>query len=501
MNKKSNILFIMLWAVICSPVESRAQRMLNIDSCRILATRNNKKLNIARVNLDKAKEMRSAARTNYLPKIDALGTYQLTSREISLLSKDQQNALNNFGTNISGALSSDFTTALPRLVQNGTITAAQAQALSNYASQLVPSFTSALNNSGEQLRKALRTNTRNLFGADIMVRQPVYLGGSVKASNKIADLNINLANDNIDLMTQNMYYNVDQAYWLVVSLRQKQILSDEYLDLVKKLHSDVSKMLKEGIATRANELKVAVRVNEAEMTQTQVGDGLVLARMHLCQICGLELNSNIQLADEDKMITNENSEDISASSGENYDQRPELRMLSDAVDMSRLNTTIVRSAFLPQVFATGGYFMSNPNILNGYRNTFSGLFHVGLTLRVPIWNWGEGKHKIQASKNATAMAQLALDDMREDVELQVQQAEFRLKEAYKKLNMANHNLLSADENLRCANIGLKEGVMQTTDVMEAQTAWQSAHSQKIDAEIDVKMAQVNLRKAKGTLNN
>lgn len=42
--------------------------------------------------------------------------------------------------------------------------------------------------------------------------------------------------------------------------------------------------------------------------------------------------------------------------------------------------------------------------------------------------------------------------------------------------------------------------MQSTDVMEAQTAWLQAQTQKIDAEIDVKLSQVNLQKALGTLH-
>ena len=65
--------------------------------------------------------------------------------------------------------------------------------------------------------------------------------------------------------------------------------------------------------------------------------------------------------------------------------------------------------------------------------------------------------------------------------------------------MANENIKSAEENLRCANLGFSEGVMESTDVMAAQTAWQQAQSQKIDAEVEVKLAQVNLNKALGTL--
>ena len=79
------------------------------------------------------------------------------------------------------------------------------------------------------------------------------------------------------------------------------------------------------------------------------------------------------------------------------------------------------------------------------------------------------------------------DDTREKIQLQVTQSQFKIKEAEKKLNMARKNINSAEENLRCANLGFKEGVMDVTDVMAAQTARQQAQSQKIDAEIDVKL--------------
>ena len=65
--------------------------------------------------------------------------------------------------------------------------------------------------------------------------------------------------------------------------------------------------------------------------------------------------------------------------------------------------------------------------------------------------------------------------------------------------MARKNMASAEENLRCANVGFREGVMTITEVMEAQTAWQKAQTQKIDAEIDVKLSEVGLRKALGKL--
>ena len=98
------------------------------------------------------------------------------------------------------------------------------------------------------------------------------------------------------------------------------------------------------------------------------------------------------------------------------------------------------------------------------------------------------------------MAQLELSDANEKINLQISQSQFKVKEARKKLIMAKKNIKSAEENLRCATLGFKEGVIESTDVMAAQTAWQQAMSQKIDAEVDVRMSLINLKKALGVLN-
>ena len=179
--------------------------------------------------------------------------------------------------------------------------------------------------------------------------------------------------------------------------------------------------------------------------------------------------------------------------------RPELRQLQNMVDMSRQLTNILKAGNLPQVLLTGGYAVTNPNLYNGFQRKFAGVWNVGVLVRVPIWNWGDVAYKVRASKGATTIANLEMEEVREKIELQVNQSAFRVDEADKKLAMALSSTAKAEENLRTANLGFREGVISSTTVMEAQTAWLQAQSQKIDAEIDVKLSQVNLQKALGTL--
>lgn len=469
-----------------------------------MALRNNKQMGISKLKQDIAANTRKALRTKYLPKVSAIGGYEFVSKEISLLNSEQKSALNNLGSNLVGNITQQAPSMITNWVQQGLITMEQAQQLSQMFSQYAPTFGShaanALDGIGQSITNAFRTDNRNMFAVSVMVRQPIYMGGAITAANKMADIAENMMAVSAESTLQNTLYNIDQAYWQVVSVRQKERLANSFLEVVKKLDGDVEKMIREGVATRADGLKVKVKVNEAEMNVTQAQDGLVLSKMLLCQLCGLPLDSDIKLADEDKedIAIASTADDMNVQTA--IENRPELKLLQNTVDIARQTTKLVRATYLPHIALTGGYLATNPNVYDGYRNKFGGVWNIGVLVHVPIWNWFEGEYKVRATKAATSMANLELTEAQEKIELQVTQCKFKLREANKKLAMAAKNVEKAEENLRCANLGFHEGVLTATEVMEAQTAWVQALSQKIDAQTEVQLSQVGLKKALGILN-
>lgn len=500
--------FILACFLILGTAAYAQQHVLSLDSCRVLAQRNNKQLQVSRINKEMTDAARKSARTQYLPKVDLVAGYEYFDRNINLLSKDQKSALSNIGTTtvqqLNGDLSADFATRISSMVQSGTLTLQQAQQMSGLVEQFAPSlsqYAASMGNSiGQKVVDALHTDTHNMFGGSVFVRQPIFMGGAIVAANKIATITNRMADDYITLENQSTLYNVDQAYWTVVSLRQKQKLAYSFRDLVERLNNDVQKMLEQGVATRADGLRVQVRLNEADMQITQVDDGLVLAKMLLCQLCGLPLDEQITLEDEEKEIDTQTSSAAETyTPAEDLSNRPEIRLLQHSVELGKQNTRLTRAAHLPHLALTGGYSVTNPNVFNGFQKKFSGVWNVGVLLQMPIWNWLDSKYKVRSSKAATRMAAMQLADTQEKINLQITQSRFKVTEARKKLTMAENNIASADENLRCAQIGFREGVMESSDVLAAQTAWEQAQSQKIDAQVEVRLAQVNLEKALGIL--
>ena len=466
----------------------KGQTLLSLDSCRALALANNKDLLISNEKINAAHYQHKAAFTNYLPSFSATGTYMRNQKEFSLLNNDQKAALSGLGTNLAGPLQ-----------QAAGIIAQLHPEIASQIPALGASLTSAFNEAGSSLVDALRTDTRNVYAGAITLTQPLYMGGKIRAYNKITKYAEELAQQQHQGGMQEVIMSTDQAYWQVISLVNKKKLAEGYLKLLQQLDSDVEKMIAEGVATKADGLSVRVKVNEAEMTLTKVEDGLSLARMLLCQLCGIDLSSPITLADENMedipLLTPETHFDMSTA----YANRPEIRSLELATQIYKQKINVTRAEHLPSIALMGNYMVTNPSVFNSFENKFKGMWNVGVMVQIPIWHWGEGIYKTKAAKAEARIAQYQLQDAREKIELQVNQSAFKVKEASKKLVMATKNMEKADENLRYATLGFKEGVIAPSNVLEAQTAWLSAQSEKIDAQIDVKLTEIYLKKSLGTL--
>lgn len=473
-----------------------AQRVLSLDSCRALAIANNKDLLISQEKIRAAHYQKKAAFTNFLPQISATGGYMRNQKELSLLSDAQKGALTSVGTQVSGVMQSGIQGLLtqhPELTQNPQFMALL-QALGS------TDIATPLNSIGSAIVDAFRTDTRNMYAGALTLTQPLYMGGKIRAYNKITRYAEELAQQQHNSGVQDVILSTDQAYWQVVSLANKKKLAESYLQLLQKLDGDMQKMISEGVATKADGLSVKVKVNEAEMTMTKVDDGLSLARMLLCQLCGLDLSSPITLADEQE--ENLTLSTIAANGidlEQVYSLRPEVRSLELATQIYKQKVNVERAAYLPSVALMGNYVATNPSVFNSFEKKFKGMWNVGVVVSVPIWHWGQGIYKVKAAKSEARIAQYQLDDAKEKIELQVNQSAFKVREAAKKLAMAEKNLEKANENLRYANLGFEEGVIPASNVLEAHTAWLSAQSEKIDAQIDVKLTEIYLKKATGVL--
>ena len=350
-------------------------------------------------------------------------------------------------------------------------------------------------------KEALTFDIKNVFFGAITLTQPVFMGGKIVAMNKLTGFAEQLAATLYNREAENIVYAIDGSYWQVVSLARKEELAKSYVALLDTLRNDVVAMINQGVATESDLLQVDVKLNSARVDLVKVTDGVALSRMALNQMAGLPINQPVTLADENPEVFAKNVKtDAPLTSMEDvYDRRADVRALELGIKIRHQQANVAMSSMMPNLVLIGSYEFSNPNMFNGFEKKFAGMFSVGAMLKIPIWHWGGNYNKYRAAQVDENIAVLELEDAKEKIALQVSQAQYRLDESNKTLEMTESNIANADENLRRATIGYNEGVMTLTNVMEAQTGWLKARSENIDAEIDQRLCRVYLDKVLGNL--
>jgi len=475
-----------------------SQTVLTLQECRDKALENNQQSKISREKLAAAEYDKKAAFANYLPKVSATGAYLHNSENISLVSDDQSAALTNLGTNMVTSIGSRLPglmsdPALANIIQNSPAVQQMIGKLQN------GEIATALNEIGADLAKEFELDIANVYVGAVTIEEPLYVGGKIRAYNKVTAYAKELAETQMNGEDQKVIVSVDEAYWQIVSIANKLKLTEKYVELLRKLNTDVEKMRGEGLATQADQFSVKVKLNDAEMKLLKARNGLALSKMLLCQLCGMDLHTDIILADEANENLTVPADTVIYTQEEIDENRVELKSLKLATEMYNQKVSIVRADYLPTVALLGSYTLTNPSAQNGFQNKFGDMLSVGVVARIPIFHFGEGMNKVNKAKAEARIAQYQLDEARNKITLQVTQYEQHIKEADSRLELASGNMENAEENLRMANIGFKEGYLASTSVLEAQTAWLQAHSEEIDAKIDKIMALVYLRQATGQL--
>ncbi len=204
-----------------------AQQVLSLEECRQMALESNSELEQARIMTRMAGYDRKIARANYFPDISVSGTYMYNSRDIALVSDETSARLAGMGTAVQEQISGQMQAMVQAVMSNP---AAAAEFMGSPMWQTVmgslskTDVSAALNALGAEIDKAFHLDMTNVFAGVVSLKQPVFAGGKIVASNRIAALAEQLSMSQYDSKCQETLLAVDQAYWQVVSVASKKKL-------------------------------------------------------------------------------------------------------------------------------------------------------------------------------------------------------------------------------------------------------------------------------------
>jgi outer membrane protein TolC len=466
---KTNIKILILFLAITG--KTGAQEILSLENTRKMAIENSHNVKIAGKTMEKAEAESKAMRTMYLPSVSGSATMAYLSNEFN-----EELYLPSFKPDpLTGQLVPDIfihpVTGMPVYGPDGN-----------------PIF-----NSYAYL--PLELSLKGAYMAGINVQQPIFTGGKIVTGNKMAKLGKQMAEENLTLQHMNTIAEADQAYWVYVSVREKVKLAGQAVTMLDSLVQRVRHGVETGLVHQNELLKVQVKYNNATLDLQKAKSGLELSRMSLCRVVGLPFETKIVVTDTvieytPNLLLDFGAEDIS--------QRPEYALLSKQVTMEEEQIKLKRADFLPTLGLSAGYSYLG-GIKFGDNTLSSDGFNVMASLKIPLFHWGEGKHKIASAQLTREMKQLELEKNSQLLQLETEQAKLNLQDALLRIRICENALQQTAENLKLSQNRYEFGAELMTDLLIAQTQWQEAYSNLIEAKTDFKLKETNYLRVTGKL--
>lgn len=467
-----------------------------LDDCRRMAHDASHNSELRKEALEAARLNEQAALAAMFPKVNANASYLWNSKSPVLLAREIQF---DFGTARVGAdgtgsfewSETSYINQLDQDTRSLPDVNARVKTLSSEGGQMIA-------DAYQELYRALNPDLTHVVVAQVGLTQPIWVGGRLLALHDAAKVASEIAEIEADDRSQDLIIKVDEAYWRVVSVERKKQLATQYYDLLITLENNVQELVGEGLATQQDLLKVKAKRGDAEVKKMQAENGLVLSKMALCQVVGLPLDTDFKL--DDSGLADVQLHDTVDVTDELLNARSEIQLLDKAEQMAKTNVRIMAAGLQPNIVAQANYIYSNPNVDNGFSNKWDGkgFFSAGVVVNIPIVH-ADDILRYKAAKHQANVAAIKRDEVKQLLTLQVTQANQKVLEAQQKVAMTEMQVKNAKEVLRFAQEAFDAGMATATDLMGAQTAWQSACSDHLDALIDAKMAEVNYKKFTNSL--
>ncbi len=457
-----------LMVLLLLPIAATAQPMtITLEQCREMALENNLTLKSANEKVLSAEDIYKAYKTSYLPNFSISGSYLYSTA--------------SFSETIAGGY-------LPTFLPNLT-TGELSPNVVGYAEDGSAIFSSY----AYMPDMVFDFEVGSIFNAGLQATQPIYTGGKISTATKLAKVGIAAAEVERTRSEAEVIMEADEAFYTYLKVEEMLLSANAYRTVVDEFYRQVESMLKSGMCTNSDLLKVQVKVNEAELNQIKAQNGVTLARMNLCYVVGLPISTlDIDVVD---------SFNLQQSIDPTLDvtSRPEVELLAKSVEAKELEVKIARSDFLPTVSAMASYSYTNGLTLNG-ENLFGSTpsFTGGVVVNIPIFHWGEGRRKVSAARREVTMAENTQEDLVQKMTLELMQSINAYYESQVEVSLMERTVEQAEESLRQSNKRYTAGMETLSDSLEAQAVWQKAISDLIEARANQRLAYVRYCRSRGS---
>jgi outer membrane protein TolC len=346
-------------------------------------------------------------------------------------------------------------------------------------------------------RRVIFPSIQNWWQGDLELSYPLYAGGGLSAREQVARDEAQAVSDDRRTAEIDLDLEVVNAYWsLVTALEAERVLSDALTAFDAHL-VDVRNREAVGLAARNDVLAVRVERDRAELNRIRANHNADIAAADLARLLDLPPGQTLEPADplEPAAVP---PLDIEALTREALDARPERQAFESRISASDSRVDVERAAGLPHVDLDGGYIYANPNPrVLPLSEVWNDTWFVRAAVSFRVFDWGRTRAARHRAEAQTESLRQRLEDLDRRIRLDVTSRVLEVRSAQAAIPVAERSVESARENLRVASDRYREGLIPSSERLDAEIALQRAELDRAETLARLRLALASLDRAVG----
>ena len=312
------------------------------------------------------------------------------------------------------------------------------------------------------------------YGGSLSILQPVYTGGRVLESIRMAQHQQALAGNQAKALNDAVCYQTDIQYWSAVARQEIVDVAEDFRNSIAALVKTIKERVEVGLVDPQDLLMAEVKLNEAEYQLLQAQSNFETGRMALNSMIGVRLEQPTELDAQIPIVVVSDSLWLSTGMG-----RPEIQMAYDKIRIAESTKKLNDSQFKPQFYVGVEGSYSSPGY--NFKKDLDSNYAVYAKVSVPIFEWGKRRSEKRVSSFRIGMAEDNLNKVVDRVELEVSVARKALSQAIERVRLSESSLAKAEENEAKAVERYNEGKVSVVEVIDAQTYRQTSQVNYVQA--------------------
>lgn len=381
--------------------------------------------------------------------------------------------------------------ALPQITANGNLTYNPILQLNALPGQFFggPEGSTILAPLGQEW-----TSTAGVNLEQAIFDQAVFTGlKAARSTREFYRINAQLTEEDVIERVANNYYQV------FVQRQQLAVLDSTYAN-TSKVRNIIQGQFENGLARKIDLDRMNVNLSNINTQRQQIINAVQLQENALKFYMGMPINTPITLAQENFEVAPMNLDETPDTT-----QRTQYQLLKKQEELLGLQRKSVVAEYYPRLSLSAGYnYIGQGPEMPWFKKPSDGVYWsdfsaISLNLSVPIFNGFGTRARVNQANIDLKNTEEDLKDTKLALDLAFENARTQIQNSIITINNQRENVTLAQEVLDNTQNNYQQGLATLTDLLDAENSYIQAQNNFTNALLDYKLAEVQLRKAKGEL--